>query len=411
VKTLLRNGTLALLVARTATQLCSLLAGVLVARNLGVDMFGSYAFYWAVGTMFIGGGTSGIPVFVLRETAAGRSRGQPTATLFALFVVLACVGGSLAAAAVALAAPVGATKVQAALVLMAFSLLAVPPFFSAIRIGRGEISRASIGEGLVGPVALLATWATLTVGGGMEGALVAQAVGGAVGTLVLCERLEAPDAWNFVGLARTARIFIALGFVNAGYVRVDALAVAAFGDIRALALYSAACRLLGPVSLMTSAFGSVIFARLSALTLGAFEWKSVLRRGTVWLAGTVSAVTATLWLLVPIFMREFYGDSFEDAVLPARLLLLSGIPLALYWPMAHALNASFGESRWLRILLIGMMLNLFLVSITVSRGGATAAALWWCISETLTLVFVFVSLRRHLRHGRSPQETPSSQCA
>ncbi|GAC1441335.1 MAG: hypothetical protein NVSMB55_08860 [Mycobacteriales bacterium] len=388
----------ALLVARALTQLGILLSGGLVARHLGSSAFGLYTFYAAVGTILIAGATGGIPVFLLRETASGRSADSEVLPLLALFLVLALGGSVGASVAVLLAAPVGSTLTLTVLMLAAFTLLALPPFFSALRTGRNQFGRAAMGEALAGPVAFGLTWLALHEGEGLAGAMLALAGGGLAGTLVMMRGIALPRSpWSLRALARSTGPFIALGLANSGYVRVDAIAVSAFGSPGSLALYAAAYRLLGPISLLTSAFGTVFFARLAPETPGGERWHALRRRGTLALVSAVTALTVLSVAVTPAVIRALYGSSFEGAITPARILLLSSIPLAFYWPLAHGLNATSGERSWLSILVVGLLVDVVLVSVLVGTGGATAAAVSWCVTEVLILLLSALVLRRHLR--------------
>jgi O-antigen/teichoic acid export membrane protein len=99
-------------------------------------------------------------------------------------------------------------------------------------------------------------------------------------------------------------------------------------------------------------------------------------------------------LLAPWAIRLVYGSSFVSAVTPARLLLLSILPLALYLPSAAALTAAGRERTWMKIQACGLLVDVVLVAILGSRHGANGAALAWLLSELSVFGIVTLVLAR-----------------
>ena len=105
-------------------------------------------------------------------------------------------------------------------------------------------------------------------------------------------------------------------------------------------------------------------------------------------------VVLTLEIIAPLLIRLIYGAGFAPSVGPARVLLLSVLPWALYWPYANALNAAHREKRIRFLVGLGLVIDFILVWTVGGHFGAIGAAWAWVISESFILGGLALSSRK-----------------
>lgn len=374
--------------ARGLAQLGLALATVVIARDLGVDGLGRYAFFTSAGSIGVASVASGLAVAATRDVAQGVSWSRRT--LLGLAPLM--VPGAAAVVMLAIAVQGPSVWEAAIFTVASYALSGWLAISSAVACGAGRYRRAAAGEAAAGTALPVLTVLGVAVGAGLHGALLA--VGGAalVGTLII-GGLGTTGAEPAPRTVASSVPFVLIGVAAAGYARLDALAVYFAGGESALGLYSAAYRLLGPVLILTSAFGSVFFAEASRAK-GEPD-RAVLRRGVVVLGAMVVPVAAIEAAAAPWIIDVLYGPGFEGAVAPARVLLLAAIPLALYWPFAHALTAAGHERTWARVLGLAAVVDAVLAGWWVMVWGVVGAAAAWVVTESCVAMFlVWRSSRR-----------------
>ncbi len=386
-----------LVAARGMAQLGMFTATVSVARGLGRSGLGTYAVVTSIGALVVGSFGSGVPALALREIAAGRGGGAFLRRLAQVEVVMTAVATLGCAVLCAVFVGGWAGFGYGLLVGLAYILTSMVLLGSAARAGRGQYRRAAMGEGLMGVVQAVATVGALAAGWGLEGALAAIALGALAGALSLwCGlRLGAGSATPPPGrrMLRQSLPFVGLGLANGGYLRMDAIVVGAVATSEILGVYSAGYRALGPFSLVASGFGTVFYARLSRSSPEGGEWHRVRRQGRLMLVALIAPAVAVAFVAMPRVVAWIYGPEFSAATGPARILLLSVLALAWYWPDAHALNAAGRERTWVLILASGVVLDVALVVAFVPHLGAAGAAWAWVATECFLLVGVSLAAR------------------
>lgn len=413
--TALRSG--GQLVAGSATaQLGIFLAGVVVARSESPQSFGLYAAAFALGAVAVGGVAAGLPILLLRRAAEGDIDGPVLRRSIRLQVVvsLPAVAVAAGAGAVLLGGWEGAAAGGAAGLFFTANHLAT--LGQCVQSGRRRFHRAAATDVVAGTLFPVLTFVALELGAGVVGALgaitVACAVSWAVAWTGLPE-LARPEGASPVRL-RQGLSFSVLGLAKAGYGRLDTVTVGAVAGAAPAGVYAAGYRLLGPFYLVGNALATVYFSRLSEHNGDRPRWLAVRRRGRWALLGSVTAGAVVLFAAAPVVVETVYGARYTGAVGPLRILLLSVVPWALYWPRLSELASVHLEQRATAALGAGLVLNIVLVASVAGASGATGAAWAWVASEVVTLVALVVLSRNVAdrvgalgpREGTSSPATP-----
>jgi O-antigen/teichoic acid export membrane protein len=392
--------------ASAVLQVGFFVATVLVARAFGPTALGTYSIAIAIGAIVVSGAGSGLPALALRETSAGRvdadlirryNRTQLAVT--GLASLAACAAGVIfigSREGLVLGGVSGLSNVAQA----QFSLV------SGIRAGMHDFRHVAIAQVACGcAVGLLSAGAVL-LGRGVT-ACVAMPGFASLGCTVWLARPLAGREWGTQPLDKT-RIFgrsvpfIGIGMVNGGYQRLDVLVLGLVAGVAAAGTYASAYRFLGLFAVLARGFGMVFFARLSAGDALDERWQSLRRRGARLFALTIVPPALICAIAMPAMIDLVFGPHFASSTTPARLLLLSLIPYALYLPNAHALNAGGRESALFRVLLVGMVIEAVLVAVLGHAWGASGAAVGWCLSELVVLGGVARQARRLGRPAAGP---------
>jgi O-antigen/teichoic acid export membrane protein len=404
-----------LLVGTATAQLGIFAAGVLVARAEGVRSYGLYAAAFALASLTVGGATAGLPILLFRRSAERNvaphtlRRAVELQSAFSLLAVFAtaAVGGFFGGWE-------GSVAAGAAGLFFAANNMAT--MGQNVQSGRRRYHRAAATDVAAGVLFPILTLAALTLGTGIAGCLVAIALACAISCSIAWTGLPAMDFDREPSPLRTfdGLSFTAFGLAKAGYGRLDTFTLAAVAGGTAAGYYSAAYRLLGPFDLLGAAFVSVYFSRVSEHSSDREQWLRIRRRGRIVLAGVAACTLAVLFVAAPLVIDVFYGPEFQRAVGPARILLLSVVPWALYWPRTADLASVHLEGRATIALALGFLVDLVLVIAVADRYGATGAAWAWVASEWVMLIGVCAMSRGivdrvGLRAGPEPAPQPGFQ--
>jgi O-antigen/teichoic acid export membrane protein len=389
-----------LFVARGMSQVGTLAASVLVARSTGPKGLGLYSAGFALGSVVVGGPTTGLPFLVLRSTSE-RTIDLPTLrtavkTQLAVSVVAVAVAGVIGDLSFG-----GVQGLAIGLTAgLAFVGLGLALLGSNVQSGSKRFLRAAIGDAAAGILFPVFTVLALALRLGVPGVLGAIAAAAFCAAIIQWYRL--PPLLPASRLTRLrftdALPFVLIGAMAAGYGRIDTYTLDLVAGTQVVGYYSAAYRLLGVFSLGGSAFGTVYYARLSEHGSTAESWERTRRTGALYFLLFCLSLLVALELGVPLIINVVYGSSFRPAIVPARILLLSIVPWALYWPKANALNSAHRERRLGCALALGLVVDCLAVAIIGRRFGASGAAWAWVVAESLTLLAVSLFGRGVLRH-------------
>jgi PST family polysaccharide transporter len=383
--------------ARGVTQAGVFVSAVAVARVLGPGPLGRYSLAVSLAGILVGGVGAGIPILALRETAAGRTGAPLNGRLLLSQLTATTIATALLSAAGYFLLGGLDGMVLTMLAGLSFVAMSLVTLGSSLQAGRGRYLAAASGESVTGVAIAGLTLLALSVGWGLRGAVAALLLGALAGALVLWAGV--PRSWpgrdgSIGGALRQSAPFLALGLLNAGYLRIDIVILSLVAGANTVGIYSAAYRVLGPFGLLMSGFGTVLLARLSTPGRSQDRWHAVRRHGRLLLVAVTLPFVAAGLLATPWLVEVVYGPGYSASVLPAQILLLSVLPLAWYWPSAHALNAAGRERTWTLLLGIMIVTDAALVAALGHTLGAVGAATAWLLAESLLLIPVSRSAAR-----------------
>jgi O-antigen/teichoic acid export membrane protein len=406
-----------LLGGRAFPLIGALLAGILVARTEGPSSFGLYTASFALCSLTVGGATSGLPILLLRRSAEGNidSSTLKRAVLYQLGASCVAIPASAILGSVIFDGSRGFYATLFAATYFAVTNLAT--MGQNVHGGRRHFWRVAGADMVAGALYPALTALALALGYGVPGALLALAVAAAVSCLVAWTALP---TFPMAGRASSLKVldgmtFTAFGLAKAGYGRLDAVILSIVAGPAVVGYYSAAYRLLGPFVLGGAAFATVYFTHLSHAVSDPERWMRVRRHGALLLFMAAFIGMVSVSLVVPKVVDVLYGEGFSPAIAPARILMLSIIPWALYWPRLLELASVHQETRATVSLTIRMVVDVVLVVSIGARFGAVAAAWAWVASEFATLLTLSLLSRgiderlsaQHARPASPAQSEPT----
>ncbi len=390
-----------LLMSRAAGFVLSLGNSVILARVLGAERLGEYAYAMGLAALLGLLPNMGISTVVTRAVAQDPIEGNRVfrVALRAQVLLAGLVFGVIPMCAVLLPEqPVPLKYVWLAAAQLALGTLSWP--YLAVLSGRARydsLAKAELATGVVGTAALLAA---AVLGGSVAAFLVAQVL--AVGIAVLITRRAAAPFLPAGGtqtmtlrtLFRQGAPFGAGAAVQSLYTRLDILLLGQMASTIALGLYSAAYK---PIN-MAVYFGGTIAGALFPLIVQAPKGlapESFIRvlRG---LGATAPAMALIFTGLAGPLLQVLYGAEFTPAAPILIVLAWSAAANWLYAPLGVALQARGWEHWWLAGLGGGLIVNLLGNLWGIPRWGAVGAAMATLASELAILGFAAVLIRREL---------------
>lgn len=403
-------------VLKVVSTTLSFLVAVVLARVLGAEGYGIYAYTLALVTLLALPAQAGLPNLVLRETARGMAQGRPdmvqgvwrwaawaTALLSVVLVVLAAIGLLLWRG--------GRMELREwtlAWALALVPLVALGNLRGAALRGLGRIVAGQLPEFLIRPGLFLVLVLGFSVAG--EGHLsapavmalhvVAAAIAFAVGGWLLWQhmpptvRQSRPQFGGRAWLASTIPLALiaAMQTVNN---QADILILGLFRPDEQVGVYRVAVQAATLASFGLQAVNTVVaprFARLYAK--GDLERLQRLATASAQVVlGFNLAVTAFFIVFGKLVLRLVFGPDFLASYIPLLILLVGQFVNSAMGSVGFLLNMTGHErdtARGMAIAAIGnVTLNLFLVP----RFGTTGAAL----ATAITLIFWNILLWRSVR--------------
>ena len=378
--------TLLLLLGRFAGYGLALLNSILVARALGAERLGEYAYAMGLVGLFALLPNLGINPVVTRAVAArpeDEGAVLPTAvkTQAALAILVACAIPLFAA--LLPAQPVPLAYVALAATQLALGTLGWP--YLAVLAGRGAFARVAAVELLSALLGTACLVGALLVAGGVSGVLAAHVV--AAGIAALLARLLTPPArrdprrpvLRLGDLVRQAAPFGATAAVQGLYTRLDVLLLGQLASPRAVGLYSVAYKAPNLLTYVGSTVAGPLFP-LMAQT-GTTENPVAFQRAVRALGVVGPGVALALSGLAAPILGLLYGAEYEAAAPLLVLLAWSAAANWLYAPFAVALQARRCEGWWLASLIAALAANAAGNLWMIPRWGALGAAAATFVSE------------------------------
>ena len=383
--------TLLLLLGRVAGYVLSLLNSVILARTLGVDRLGAYAY--ATGLAGVFGLLPNLGISTIITRAIARNPESGAGLLASAIHAQALLAGSVMVLIPAFAAilpeqPVPLWYVGLAAGQLAIGTLSWP--YLAVLAGRARYDRVAVAEliaGLAGTVTLVAAaaldggvpmflWAHLFAS--ILSAAAARWI--AVPFLLTKEKEPVP----LRALFREAAPFGVTAAVQSVYTRLDLVMLGQMAPGAALGLYSAAYK---PINMVVN-FGATVAGTLLPLLAQERERGApvALVRAMRALGMTAPAFALVFSGLAGPMLHLLFGAEYLAAAPILIVLAWSAVANWLYGPLGIALQARDHERWWLGSLLVGLALNALGNLWAIPRWGGLGAAAVTCFSEVALLL-------------------------
>jgi O-antigen/teichoic acid export membrane protein len=379
------------LAARLLAPACSFAVTAVIARALGPHALGAFVYAMAlvlVAQVAAGGGLS---LQLTRELAARPERARALVSHATQFAWL-CAG--IATLVIGAYAAVGREgDVRLATLLLALSVLPSGEMTvqEGIFLGGRAYHRVTVVAAVENVLKLVLAGGAMLAGGGLTGACAGVAaarwVAFVVGRRLAARTLDAvapagPTATadgtreDFRAFVREALPWAALFAVATAYFRVDVIAVETLRGGAAVGHYGAAAAMFAAFVLVPASANAVLYPRLAAAFTAAGDRFRGLARLSI--AGVVaSAVPPTLigiLLAAPLLVLVF-GPDYRESV-PALRLLALGIPLHAVNAIGGSVLQAAGRHRaMVRVVLVGLVVQIALDLALVPRYGIEGAAL------------------------------------
>lgn len=400
---------------RAANVLLGLATSALLARLLGIEEFGQYAFLYALILIISIPARMGLPQLVLRETAYAR-REDATGRIRAIWrwATLTALGISLivtlvVAGVILLAGDLFPDTRTTLSALVLVPLISLGNLRSAALRGVGKIVTGQLPELLFRPaffaIVLVAIFFTAPETGltALDAILINAGCALAaflVGTAMLLytmrglgERKAEPFGDRTMVLSAMSLGLIAgLTAINNN---IDIVMIRFWLTDADVGLYRPASAIADAAMFGVQIINVVIMPRVASLYKGGQmqPLEALLRRATV--AGTAFGVASFLVIatLGQTILLHLYGEDFAAGYMPMVILALGQAVNASFGAAAGLLNMSGMENRTLRAIVIAVCVNIVLNAILMRFMGINGAAV-----ATLTAVWVYkILLTRDVR--------------
>lgn len=379
-----------LVLSRAVGYVLALGNSVIVARVLGVERLGAYAYAMGVAALFGLLPNTGISTVVTRTIARDADAGA--GVVHAAVTAQALLAGLVLMVIPAFAAILPGQPVPLAYVGLAAAQLAIGtlswPYLAALS-GRARYDRVAVAElaAAAGGTASLLVAAVLH--GGVVAFLSAHVVATAFAVMV-ARWVAVPflptgriEVLRLGPLFREAMPFGATGALQSLYTRLDILLLGQLASVAVLGLYSAAYK---PVN-MTVYFGATVAGTLLPLMAKPPETgvPATFGRAMRGLGAAAPAMALTLSGLATPLLQLLYGSEFTAAAPILVILAWSAAANWLYAPLGVALQGRGRARLWLGSLAVGLALNAAGNLWAIPRWGAIGAAGATLVSEVALL--------------------------
>jgi PST family polysaccharide transporter len=371
----------------TTEQMIRLLIGLFVmtfvARHLGPDQFGLYAYIFALAGMLLPFAKFGLDVLIMRAVADDPGSTSQIVRRTALFRTgIAVLAALLLLASVALPiTPAGVTPTLAGLAALVLLSTPLDTSFSVVK-ALEKVKRVVLLRISVAVAAAAVTIWLVWKGAGLESFVAVRgveavflAVAAWIGLAMLHQRRGPPEAATFKITAGAPLMLAGLGTVI--YMRIDQVMLGPMSSTRELGQYGVAVRIVEALNFITFAIQSTFYASLvRSFRRSRDEFDTCIQRifdiqsVAAWAAMVVVGLLGVL-LLVPVFGPEFRG------ALPMLAILLLGMPFLF---LNQAWSGMLTVRGWLWTApaatavgaAVNVLLNLMLIPALGGRGAAIA---------------------------------------
>ncbi len=383
--------TTVLLISRALGYGLALVNSVVVARALGAERMGEYAYAMGLAGLFGLIPHMGISTIVTRAVALDPTDAK--AVLRAALRAQALLAGGVLVIIPIFAAALPVQPVPLVYIGLAATQLAVGALswpYLAIVGGHARYDKLATAEVIAAAWTTGLLLAVAVTRADVAGFLAAQAV--AAGGAVLAARWVSRPFLRDCGtrsfsvkeLIQQAAPFGATAAVQGVYTRLDTLLLGQMASTMALGLYNVAYKPATLAVSLGSTVAGTLFPVLARPPHGTVPPSYTRGARTLGVAGPAMAL-ALCGMAEPLLIL-LYGDAFRAAAPILMVLALSAAAHWFYAPLAVALQARGRERIWLRAMMAALALNAVGNLWAIPRWGALGAAGATLASELLIVL-------------------------
>ena len=398
----LGRATVLLIFSRAGTYGLALVNSIVLARALGVDRLGAYAYAMGLAGLFALLPNFGINTVVTRTFAQQPETGPGvlTSALRAQTLLAGVVCLAIPAFAALLPGqPIPLRYVVLAALQLALGTLSWP--YLAVLGGYARYDRVALVELAAGVIGTTFLLGAAVLYGDVVAVLVAHVLGAGIAVLVARKaaqpfrgKSEGSPAIGIGTLLRQAAPFGAVAAAQSLYTRLDILLLGQMATTAALGLYSVAYK---PTNMLVY-FGSTVAVALFPLLAQPPRPGTMIpfQRAMRGLGAAGPAMALTLSGLAGPLLQSLYGSEYVSAAPIFVVLAWSAAVNWLYAPLGIALQARGRERGWLASLMCALLLNAASNLWAIPRWGALGAAAATLASEIVLLLLGTVLACREL---------------
>ena len=390
-----------LLLSRVVVYGLALVNSVIIARALGLERLGAYAYAMGVAAVFGLLPNMGISTVVTRTVA--RSPENARATLRTALAAQVLLSSGTLVVIPAVAALLPGQPVPLSYVLLAAAQLTVGTLswpYLAIVSGRARFDRLAATELIAAAAGTISLIVAATLYESVVAVLTAHLVASAI-VVLLARRValsllphDSGEPTSIREVFRQAGPFGATAAIESLYTRIDIILLGQLSTRGVLGLYSVAYK---PTTLAIY-FGSTIAGALFPLMARepASGTAHSFRRAMRGVGAMAPAMALFISGLASPLLWLLYGDEFAAA---APILVVLAWSAAIHWlyaPLGVALQARGRERGWLAAMATALLINVAGNLWAIPRWGAMGAAGATLVSELILLGCGAVLAARHL---------------
>ncbi|MFZ5569581.1 MAG: flippase [Thermodesulfobacteriota bacterium] len=397
------------------SRMVSLLLVIVVARRLGPQMMGIYAFALTFVGLFETGINFGLDRFIQREVGRRRElAGALYATVFQLKALVFLIS-------IGLILLLGLTMVDSDMKRWVVIILGLSLFFRANIASGNAFFRACQKAGYEALVVMsfrlvygMAGLAAILSGRGLITLvlleLIAQAGACCLSWWLFLRKIAAPlppfdsvgpqpgkpatSPWNrMLELGKAAKDFLLIRVILSALASANMLMLPALADDAATGFYSAALRLTSAFDFLPDAFTGAFLPVLSQCALQSWPaFSRTFRHYFKYLLLTGLCLAALLGGLANSFILVVYGTAFRPAIATMGLMALNLVLDFTALSFASALIAMNQERKSLRIFGLALIANILLNLALIPAFQQNGAAISTFLCQVIVLVLQFKAL-------------------
>ena len=395
-----------ILLSKFVDPLFSLILVLTIAKNLGVEGFGQYAFIKATFTIFVVIANLGLDQFVTREIARDKKQtltylmnfgilevgfAALMAIVMSLFVCLSDYPQQVATATVIM---------SSALIYVALSNLAhaVIAAFERFELNTLLISGENLIRVILGTI-------TLMLGYGLVPFIIVITITRFIGFLVsirLVHKKITPLKWNFqlkfiLQSLKKIPTFSLISIFSILYWRIDVIMLSKFGSLTEVGIYTAAFRLMEIIKAIPLSLKQALFP----VNVWKYEkenstFKEMINKSNKYLMIFLLPIAFIITMAAEKIIPIFYSSEFNGAINALKILIWTIVPYSLAMMLANVLVASRNQrvDMWTNI--FGACANVVLNLILIPMYGVTGASIATLVSIILFIAFQVIYIRRKM---------------